>query len=119
MPSGHSTVSIPAVRRAAYSVVNLNSGIFCRSSLFAFNTAWSGYHGLGLVLLAGALLEAEPVGIRYPPNRDQRDIRLDGFRRAPGRRFDARLQCFARCIDGRDLGGEFERRALLLQNAPV
>src|SRR4051794_15015096 len=63
MPSGHSTVSIPAVRRAPYSVVNLNSGIFCRSSLFALNTAWSGYHGLGLALLvlAGALLEAEPV----------------------------------------------------------
>src|SRR5258706_11620431 len=56
----------------ALQVEYLNSGIAFNSSLVALKTAWSGYHGLGFDVVAGAVLVfAAPVVVddagRLPP----------------------------------------------------
>src|SRR6266478_4830571 len=74
-------------------------------------------HAAAIVEHDTGFLQAETLGVGNAADRDQHHVGLQLFRLATRGRFDLGDQRFARCVDGGDLGTQFEGKALLLENA--
>ncbi len=63
------------------------------------------------------LVEAETLGVRHAPDRNQNDVGLDRFRRTAFRRLDRRLQPFSGRVDRRHFRRQLERHSLLFEQS--